>query len=64
VTWFDAARHWLNVELWGPVWPNLLASAICTGAVYLKLRAEQIAHREEIKRHVTALRKGEGGGTG
>ena len=51
------ALHWVNVEFWQPIWPNLAASAICTAAVYLKLRAEQIAHREEIKRHMTALHR-------
>lgn len=46
--------HWLNVELWGPCWPNLAASAICSAIVYARLRIEQAERHEELKRHVTA----------
>lgn len=45
--------HWLNTEFWGPVWPNLVASAICSGAVYVRLRVEQARRHEDMKRHVT-----------
>ena len=50
--------HWLNVELWGPVWPNLVASAICSALVYVRLRVEQARRHEELKRHVTDAMKG------
>jgi hypothetical protein len=49
----------------GAVWSNLLASAICAGLVWWRLRARMIAHHveqlaqrerhhEELKAHVTA----------
>ena len=46
--------HWLNVELWGPMWPNLAASALCSALVYIRLRVEAARRHEELKRHVTA----------
>lgn len=50
---------WLARDWYGLIWPNLAASAVCAAAVYLKLRAEQIAHREELKRHVSRTVSGE-----
>jgi hypothetical protein len=49
----------------GAVWSNLLASVICVGAAWWRLRARMIAHHleqlaqrerhhEELKAHVTA----------
>lgn len=49
----------------GAVWSNLLASAICAGLVWWRVRARMIAHHleqmaqrerhhEELKAHVTA----------
>ena len=51
----------------GAVYSNLLASAICAGAVWWRLRARMIAHHvevlvqaerhhRELKEHVTAAR--------
>lgn len=39
----------------GGVWSNLLASAICSAAVYVKLHFEAIRRHEELKRHVTKV---------
>src|SRR6202044_2228175 len=33
--------HWINTEFWGPIWPNLAASALCSAIVYVRLRAHQ-----------------------
>ena len=51
--------HWLNVELWGPIWPNLAASAFCSALVYIRLRVEQERRHEELKRHVADVARGE-----
>jgi len=53
--------HWLNTELWGPVWPNLAASAFCSATVYIRLRIEQAKRHEDMKRHVEAVSRGESG---
>jgi hypothetical protein len=61
--------HWLNVHLWGPMWPNIFApSAMTLAAVaisharayrqrerhHAETRATLTAHHEELKQHVTA----------
>lgn len=68
--------HWLNVHLWGPMWPNIFApSAITLGAItvaHLRARwqadrhhaeraAQADAHHEALKAHVSA-ELGRGGG--
>ena len=50
--------HWLDVELWGPMWPNMFApSAITLAAVavsHVKAARQRERHHEEMKQHVTA----------
>lgn len=60
--------HWLNVELWSPLWPNMVAPNVWTIAAVLchllatlaqrarqHLEAERRAdeRHEELKQHVT-----------
>lgn len=49
--------HWLNAEIWGPMWPNMFApSAFTLGAVIIAhIRTRRLARRnhEDLKRHVT-----------
>jgi len=39
---------WFNLELWGPVWPNLAASAVCATAAVLRIRVHLRRHREVV----------------
>lgn len=49
--------HWINRDLWGPIWPNLAASAICTGAVWWRARIHLRRVRDEhAARHEVAHR--------
>lgn len=45
--------HGLYIDLWCPLWPNLAASAACSGLVYVRLRIHQERHHEALKQHVT-----------
>lgn len=61
--------HWLNVHLWGPMWPNMFApSAITLAAVavsHIKARRQRERHHEDMKQHVTASTGGsDGAGAG
>jgi hypothetical protein len=42
--------HWLNRDLWGPIWPNLAASAICGVGVYLRVRVHLVRQHEAHER--------------
>ena len=39
---------WFNLELWGPVWPNLAASAVCATAAVVRIRVHLRRHREAL----------------
>ena len=39
---------WFNLELWGPVWPNLAASAVCATAAVLRIRVHLRRHRDVL----------------
>lgn len=49
--------HWLNVEVWGPMWPNMFAPSIITlawvGILHLRTKVHLRRHHEELKRHIT-----------
>lgn len=45
------AYHWLVLDLWYPVWPNLAASLIVYTFVVLKLRAIRELHEETKRMH-------------
>ncbi len=58
--------HWLNIEFWGPVWPNLAASVITFGVGLLWARrqlleewerreAQHLARHEETHRLLKGL---------
>lgn len=57
--------HWLNVELWSPMWPNMFApSAITLAAVlvsHVKAARQRERHHEDMKQHVTATAGGSDG---
>lgn len=57
--------HWLNVELWSPMWPNMFApSAITLIAVavsHVKAARQRERHHEDMKQHVTASTGGNPG---
>jgi len=50
--------HWLNVELWSPMWPNVFSpSAVTIAAVvisHLRASGQRERHHEDMKQHVTA----------
>lgn len=49
--------HWLNVELWSPMWPNMFAPSLITLPVVIvgQVRARRQRKRlhEDMKKHVT-----------
>jgi len=47
---------WLNRDLWGPIWPNLAASGICTTTAVLRIRVHLRRHREASARQHAATR--------
>ena len=55
--------HWLNTELWGPMWPNMFAPSMITlGALivsHVKAARQRERHKEELKQHVTNATGGE-----
>ena len=40
---------WINLEFWGPVWPNLVASAICFGVATARIRVHLARHRDTVR---------------
>lgn len=50
--------HWLNTELWGPLWPNMVAPNVWTIIVVLchlvATLTQQERHHQDMKQHVTA----------
>ena len=53
-----AALHWLNVELWSPMWPNMFAPSLISlaaiGVSHVLHRKHADARHEDLKQHVTA----------
>ena len=47
---------WINRDFWGPVWPNLAASAICAYAAVMRVRVHLARHREASTRQHAATR--------
>jgi hypothetical protein len=49
--------HWLNVEIWGPMWPNVFSPNLWTLVAVLAHLAVTLAQRErqhlDMKKHVT-----------
>lgn len=48
---------WFNLEFWGPVWPNLAASAVCAAAAVVRIRVHLARHRESLARQHAATRE-------
>jgi hypothetical protein len=50
--------HWLNTELWAPMWPNMFAPSVITLAAvvvsHVKARRQRDRHQQDLKKHVTA----------
>ena len=57
--------HWLNVEIWTPLWPNTLAPSVWPlAAVIISHVKQHRAHERrhaELKQHVTAATGGSDG---
>jgi len=53
----SAFLHWLNVELWSPMWPNMFAPSLTTlpAVIISHVRAtrQRERHQDEMKKHVT-----------
>ena len=54
--------HWINVELWGPMWPNIFApSALTLAAViitHVRSWRQKERHQQELKDHITTTISG------
>jgi hypothetical protein len=50
--------HWLNTELWGPMWPNMFAPSLLTlpaiAVSHVKAARQRERHHQDMKQHVTA----------
>jgi len=57
--------HWLNTELWGPMWPNIAAPSLWTlagiGLAHWRTRVHLRRHHEELKQHVSETINGSEG---
>ena len=51
-------RHWLDIELWGPMWPNMFAPSLITLAAvavsHFKRSRQAERHHRDLKAHITA----------
>ena len=43
--------HWVYIDAWCPIWPNLAASLIVYVFVFLKVRSMQEIQKEQVKVH-------------
>jgi hypothetical protein len=61
----SAFLHWLNTELWSPMWPNIFAPSASTLAAvvisHIKAARQRQRHHEDMKQHVTNAMGGGGG---
>ena len=57
--------HWLNTELWGPMWPNMFAPSVWTLLAvitsHVKAARQRQRHHEDMKQHVTNTAGGSAG---
>lgn len=45
--------HWLNVELWGPMWPNMFAPSVISLAAIGVSHWRQVREHRKTREHVT-----------
>lgn len=49
--------HWLNVEFWSPMWPNMFAPSLVTLPVvivtHVRASRQRRRNHEDMKQHVT-----------
>jgi hypothetical protein len=49
--------HWLNTELWSPLWPNMVAPSLwvlpAVVISHVKSARQRERHHEDMKQHVT-----------
>jgi hypothetical protein len=49
--------HWVNVEIWGPMWPNMFAPSLITIAAvavsHVRASRQRRRDKEDLKKHVT-----------
>ena len=50
--WF---YHWIYLDGWCPIWPNLAASLIVYVFVFLKMRSMTKLHEEQVRLHKQML---------
>lgn len=57
--------HWLNTELWGPLWPNVFAPSVwvlpAVVISHVKAARQRERHHQDMKQHVTAATGGSDG---
>ena len=49
------ALAWLNRDVWGPIWPNLIASLIWAPAAFLAHHVAMRRHHERVTDEQTQL---------
>jgi len=53
--------HWLNIHLWGPIWPNMVAPSVWTlfgiSLSHFRMKKHVNTKHDELKAHVTAQHK-------
>lgn len=47
--------HWVYIDGWCPIWPNLAASLIVYVFVFFKVRAMQDLQKEQVRMHQKLL---------
>lgn len=50
--------HWVWVDFYVPVWPNIAAAGICTAALWAKLRAIHKLHKKHFEWHKNQSEEG------
>lgn len=57
--------HWVNTDLWGPMWPNVFSPNVWTVVAVLchlvATLAQQRRNHEDMKQHVTNSTGGSAG---
>jgi hypothetical protein len=53
----SAFLSWLNIHLWGPMWPNMFAPSMVTLTAvivsHIKAARQRERHHDDMKKHVS-----------